>query len=127
MTLKGALAWVGALMFGEEGAADEGLPAVSTFIGPHSRVSHLVAIKLRPLAKGFPTLVTVEGLLRGVNPLVLSEVFAVAKGFLTFVTLKALPADHQMFFLFWVLTQGLSTLVNPLFFSGVNALVASEG
>lgn len=36
MTLKGVLVQVGALMFGEEGAADEGLPAGSTFIGLHS-------------------------------------------------------------------------------------------
>lgn len=112
-------------MFGEEGAADEGLPTVSTFIGPHSRVSHLVAIKLCTLAKGFPTLVTVKGLLPGVNPLMLNEVFAAAIGFLTFITLKALPADRRMFFPFWVLIQGLSTLVTSLFFSSVNTLVAS--
>lgn len=122
MTLKGALAQVGALMLGEEGPADEGLPAVSTFIGPHSRVSHLVAIKLCTLAKGFPTLVALKGLLPSVNPLVLSEVFAAAESFLTFVTLSA---GRRMFFLFWVLIQGLSTLVKSLFFSGVNALVAS--
>lgn len=88
-------------------------------------MSHLVALKLCTLAKGFPTLVTVKGLLSAVNPLVLSEVFGAVEGFLTFVTLKALPADHRVFFLFWSPIQGLSTLIKSLFFSGMNTLVAS--
>lgn len=99
ITLKGVLTLVDALMFGEGGAAVEGLPTGSTFIWPHSRVDHLVANKLCTLAKSFATLVTFKGLLPDVNPLVPSQVFAAAEGFLAFVTLKVLLADPWMLFL----------------------------
>lgn len=77
------------------------------------------------MAKGLPTLVTLKGLHPGMNPLMLSQVFAAAKGFLTFVTLKALLTDPWRLSVLWVLIQDLPALVEYLFFSGVNALVAS--
>lgn len=100
ITLKGALALVQALMFGEGGATGEGLPTVPAFIWPHSRVAHLVASELCTLVKGFLTLVTLKGLLPGVKPLMLSQVFAAAEGFLAFVTLKGLLGSSRMLFLF---------------------------
>lgn len=94
-TLEGALALVEALMFGEGGAADEGLPTIPALIWPHSRVAHLCT-----LAKGFLTLVILRGLLLGVKPLMLSQVFTAAEGFLAFVTLKGRLTSPWMLFLF---------------------------
>ena len=87
-------------MFGEGGAAEEGLPTVPTLIWPHSRVAHLVANELCTLANSFLTLVTLKGLLPGVKPLMLSQVFAAVEGFLAFVTLKGLLTSPWMLFLF---------------------------
>lgn len=97
ITCKGVLTLVGGLMFGEGSAADEGLPAVPTFVRPHSRVDVLVAKELRTFAKGFSTLVTLKGFHSGVNPLVLSQIFAAAEGFLAFATLKVLLANPWTF------------------------------
>lgn len=125
ITCKGVLSPVEGLMFGEGGTTDEGLPAVPTFIWPHSKVGPLMAAELCTLAKSFPALVTLEGLHPGMDPLVLSQVFAAAEGLPTFVTFKVLLANPWMHSLPWVLVQGLPALVMSPLFSSVNTQVAS--